>query len=190
MRLAIQKRLSKKNYNSNRRFTEAVCVKDYLYFSFDDAPTIYRNDTNSSDLHPINVLFNDENPAATDRISKLISYKENLYFVGTNEESGTELFTVTTELPVFLSTSESELDQNKQLKIILYPNPASDFIKISTQKDLKINTYTVYNTAGQQVVSGIYTPNKSINVNTLQAGNYIIQIKTDSGIFSQKFIKK
>lgn len=80
-----------------------------------------------------------------------------------------------------LSTAEN---QKTETKISLYPNPASDFIKISTDKEVEVKIYSVN---GALVKQG-KTVNKTLNVSDLSNGNYIIQIENDSNKQNLKLI--
>lgn len=86
-----------------------------------------------------------------------------------------------------LSTSESD-KQKTTLKV--YPNPASDFVNIKSEK--RISEVSVFDLAGKQV-NYIKEDNTEVKISLqrLPAGTYIIQTKTSDGILSsQKFIKK
>ncbi|UFH33234.1 T9SS type A sorting domain-containing protein [Chryseobacterium sp. C-71] len=80
-----------------------------------------------------------------------------------------------------LSTAEN---QKAETKIILYPNPASDFIKINTNKDVEVKIYSVN---GALVKQG-KTINKTLDVSDLSNGNYIIQIDNNSNKQNLKLI--
>ncbi|WP_223607287.1 T9SS type A sorting domain-containing protein [Chryseobacterium sp. OSA05B] len=79
-----------------------------------------------------------------------------------------------------LGVSESS---KKEFRI--YPNPASDFIRIDTDEDLKeVNIYAV---SGQKVLTGNTT---KINIQALKAGIYLVEIKTSKNTTVHKIIKK
>lgn len=83
---------------------------------------------------------------------------------------------------VDLATYEAQV--SKSLKI--YPNPAKDVVTIETKE--KVETYTIFNMAGQKVLSG--TTSGTINIKSLSKGNYILNVKTiDSKSHSSKLIK-
>lgn len=67
----------------------------------------------------------------------------------------------------------------------IYPNPASEFVIIETQDNIKdINIYSV---SGQRVMN---TLNKKINIQSLQSGIYFVEIKTEKSVTTHKIIKK
>lgn len=80
-----------------------------------------------------------------------------------------------------LSTAEN---QKAETKISLYPNPASDFIKINTDKDVEVKIYSIN---GALVKQG-KTVNKTLDVSDLSNGNYIIQIDNNSNKQNLKLI--
>jgi hypothetical protein len=80
-----------------------------------------------------------------------------------------------------LSTAEN---QKAETKISLYPNPAKDFIKIDTDKDVEVKIYS----ANGALVKQVKTVNKTLNVSDLSNGNYIIQIENNSNKQSLKLI--
>lgn len=82
-----------------------------------------------------------------------------------------------------LSAADSTLNRNV---IMVYPNPASDFITISSPD--KIKSMEIYDVTGKKVQARL--ENDKIDVRNLPAGNYLISIKTENGNFSEKFIKK
>ncbi len=71
----------------------------------------------------------------------------------------------------------------------MYPNPANDVLNINAQST--INNVSVYNLLGQEVLST--SPNEmqlSIDVNSLNAGIYIVKATIDGVETSSKFTKK
>ena len=180
------------NYNADASISNLTCAKNYLYFLRENNTQVWRtNGTAESIISlPINVL-NDEQIAFDDQILKLHSYDDYIYFVAKTKSSGTELYIVKTELPVYLSTGNAATGGEK-IKLILYPNPATSFINIKENQTPQIETYKIFDTTGKQILSGKYAgQHQSIDISRLLTGNYIIEITTKNGSrFSQKFIKK
>jgi hypothetical protein len=78
---------------------------------------------------------------------------------------------------------------NELVKFSMYPNPANDVLNINAQST--INNVSVYNLLGQEVLST--SPNEmqlSIDVNSLNAGIYIVKATIDGVETSSKFTKK
>ncbi len=76
-----------------------------------------------------------------------------------------------------------------QTKIIIYPNPSTNNIKIECPH--KIQDVQVYDMMGKLVLNKIMTEQdqNSISVEKLIAGNYVLLLRTDQGNFKEKFIK-
>ncbi len=72
----------------------------------------------------------------------------------------------------------------------IYPNPASDVLKIESKQNIEVQSISIYNTLGQMV---LVVPNakttKAVDVSALQPGNYLIKIDSDKGTSNAKFIK-
>ncbi|MDH6251475.1 hypothetical protein M2347_001202 [Chryseobacterium sp. H1D6B] len=86
------------------------------------------------------------------------------------------------------SLATSEVSKISSFKI--YPNPASDYINISS--DSRISEIAIFDLSGKQLTTLKYENAPiTIPVNNLSTGIYIIQVKnTDGSITSHKFIKK
>lgn len=115
----------------------------------------------------IRSVYNDESLAAGDACA-------------TKEYGETEDYSVTIAKNS-MGTNELSLNQ-----VLVYPNPATDYFQIETKSP--VVAVTVYNLNGQKVLSG---DNKSVNVSSLTAGNYIVKIITADGkTTSHKLMKK
>lgn len=81
-----------------------------------------------------------------------------------------------------LATYEAQIKNN----VKIYPNPAKDVIEIQSNDQLE--SYSIFNLAGQKVLSGSFV--SKINVASLAKGTYILQTKTsDNKTHSTKLIK-
>jgi len=75
----------------------------------------------------------------------------------------------------------SKINEKKQDNFIIYPNPASTFINLSSPT--RIEYIEVFNSLGVHILT-LYPENKNtqIDLSGLQNGFYIIKAKTDTGI--------
>jgi hypothetical protein len=113
-------------------------------------------------------LYN--NTAIGNTVSKIAGYDNILVeFANTGTLSANEL---------------SDKFATKSIKI--YPNPTSDVLNIQT--DSKINNISVSDMTGRRV--NIKLDGDKVDVSTLPAGNYLINVETKDGISTEKFIKK
>ena len=66
----------------------------------------------------------------------------------------------------------------------LYPNPASNQIKIINKK--LITSIEIINSQGQILIT---TKNSSIDISQLESGIYFVKAYSNDGIYSERFIK-
>ncbi len=86
---------------------------------------------------------------------------------------------------VTLSTNEI---LNSKSKIFIYPNPTNNFITIQNEENTTENfEYKIVDLIGRIVKNGNSKFNEQINIESLESGNYIIQIETENG---EKLTKK
>jgi hypothetical protein len=74
--------------------------------------------------------------------------------------------------------------------LTIYPNPATDFIDITTAKSGKLDI-TLYNIAGQQIIIPMSTGNNNVrlNVSGLPAGIYLVNIIQNTVIVTKTILK-
>lgn len=108
---------------------------------------------------------------------------DQLRFVHDNTEGVAYIDNIKIYNQAMLSVSNSTVNNNT---VRVYPNPATDFIKISSSG--KIKSIEVYDSVGKKVEATL--KNDRVDVTSLNAGLYWVNIKTDGEKFSEKFIKK
>ncbi|MCH4552693.1 T9SS type A sorting domain-containing protein [Aestuariibaculum lutulentum] len=99
-----------------------------------------------------------------------------IYFEGSDGTTGNELYSLDT------TTLSSKKTQREIVQV--YPNPATDFIKVP--ENLKNSEYAIYSTNGQIVKKGLISSNE-IKLD-LSSGLYLLKIKTDISILTKKLI--
>jgi hypothetical protein len=81
----------------------------------------------------------------------------------------------------------SNIDELRQNDVLIYPNPANNFITVSSST--KIQKLILFNPLGDVVKTIIPDENPSrIDLSDLNSGFYIIQIETNQGLFSDKLL--
>ncbi len=87
------------------------------------------------------------------------------------------------------SGSGSGVDEINIQSANIYPNPVTDKLNIVLE-NAQNSRVSISDASGRVVFEDEYNAqNISINVNDLQAGMYIVTIKTDDGLLTAKFIK-
>ena len=93
----------------------------------------------------------------------------------------------TTSLTVQENLSVDVSENTSESVINLYPNPANNYINISS--DEKIDQIEIYNLRGKKM-AGFSEFDKGINIEKLPVGIYFIKLKTEEGLITKKFIKQ
>lgn len=80
---------------------------------------------------------------------------------------------------------------NNTLPLIIYPNPATTSLHLSLDND-KITAFKITNIYGQLLIDKTTNEEEdvTIDIETFKTGTYFIQIKTDQGTSTRKFIKQ
>jgi hypothetical protein len=89
-----------------------------------------------------------------------------------------------------LLTVKGNVQEEIALKI--YPNPAENIIQIET--DMKLiegKMCAIYDMQGRKVYSSyVHSTQKTISIEGLPTGNYVLQVLTEKGWANRKFVKK
>ena len=83
------------------------------------------------------------------------------------------------------STNTTSIEEH-EFNFTFYPNPATTHVNISRDDNETLN-YTIYNSIGQIVLSGIIQ-NNQIDVNALKNGIYFINLKSKTSHFTKRLI--
>ena len=74
---------------------------------------------------------------------------------------------------------------------IVYPNPAIDQLFVESKQNSVKGIIDITNISGQQVLTyPLNTQKSNIDISSLKNGLYLVKIATESGVTTQKFIKK
>ena len=85
-------------------------------------------------------------------------------------------------------TTTNLISDEKDLHIIqMYPNPTSNFLTISTE--IKITELELYDSSGKLLKSEIGHP-KTIDLQNFDNGFYLLHLKSNSGTYIEKILKK
>ena len=80
-------------------------------------------------------------------------------------------------------TPPQGIDENDDVTISVYPNPAHDIIRVETCHGASVQGIEIYSVTGQKVLSSTET---EINVSALPKGVYFISVYTEN----QKIVEK
>ncbi|WP_397364057.1 FG-GAP-like repeat-containing protein [Olleya sp. R77988] len=86
--------------------------------------------------------------------------------------------------------NQLSVDQFLLSDLILYPNPTSRNLNLNSENyNLNSANFSIFDMNGRQVKKGKLIDN-SIDVSSLQSGNYILHLNNNGSVKAQKFIKK
>jgi hypothetical protein len=73
-------------------------------------------------------------------------------------------------------------------KIVVYPNPVNSILIMETVQPGKTD-YCIYDLAGRLMQTGSFVKKKEIDVTKFEEGVYLIQLQSQQGVISKKFVK-
>lgn len=73
--------------------------------------------------------------------------------------------------------------------VSIYPNPVEKELNILTSEDNYIENIKIYNVGGKLIMERAYDMEKSVSINIINTGYYIIEIETSEGIVRRKVVK-
>jgi len=93
--------------------------------------------------------------------------------------------------PIIQNTVDIKEIKMAEWEVNIYPNPSSNFIKVShNSKNKKSLSYAIVNTKGEIVFSEKPLVNENhINIENLKKGNYFLIIRQNNQIVTKEFIK-
>jgi hypothetical protein len=91
--------------------------------------------------------------------------------------------TVTTSIVDVLS-----VDDFDKIEIKMHPNPVADVLHLEVPNTVQIKSIQLFDISGKRIKS--FENHKTLDVNGINQGMYILRIETDKGEFNQKVIKR
>ncbi|MEM9545658.1 MAG: T9SS type A sorting domain-containing protein [Bacteroidota bacterium] len=85
------------------------------------------------------------------------------------------------------SSCITNVDEQANIDIELFPNPASDYLEIRNAESLKIDGLVMYNSIGQ-VVHQVIEPRSIVNIDFLENGLYTVEIQTGNLSTAKKIV--
>ncbi len=106
------------------------------------------------------------------------SYTVTLFLSNGCIEGSTEI-----ELDILLSGIDADYDDN----LLIFPNPASDILMISSSKSLQNAVYHIYDAMGRECLAGKWT-GEGIDVSTLNSGAFSLLLQFSDGSLTRRRI--
>lgn len=126
-----------------------------------------------------------ESVTGTYHTVNLNSYVGQNVYIAFRDDSNDEYIMLLDNIKVTSTNTLATADIVKK-QTYFSPNPTSDFLNIKT--DSKINSVSVVDITGKKV--NVKLDGDKVDVRSLPAGAYLINVETKDGISTEKFIKK
>ena len=79
----------------------------------------------------------------------------------------------------------------QEKRIVIFPNPSKDNITVLVKKSYISSDYSIKDVTGNEITKGkLKDANTIIDLNSFTSGIYFLQIKSNNGVESEKFIKQ
>lgn len=90
----------------------------------------------------------------------------------------------------YIITVIKNIQLDKSISVV-YPNPSHHLITVYTVDKETVKYISIYNLLGQKVMQDYESKNhQRIDVSQLESGSYILHVKTETGLYYNKFIKE
>ena len=83
--------------------------------------------------------------------------------------------------------NSNEININNRIEV--NPNPAKDYLNFSLPMGITSTSYEVFDNTGKKIDANLLE-NTTIEVSNYSSGIYFLQLKTDNGVLTSKFIKQ
>ena len=89
-------------------------------------------------------------------------------------------------VPVSVSVSDVSVNEHNQIEVKIYPNPATDFVQVSSDQ---IERVEIYNMMGQKVFDKLYDDSHvTIPTNGFNPGTYAVTVTSSNGTVTKQVI--
>jgi len=108
------------------------------------------------------------------------NFNAALYFSAEGDEFGREVWRIGEQNP-----AASLMENNPNIELVVYPNPASEIVKIKTSAS--ILGVVIYDVNGKEVLS-FDDAKTTYNLSDIDKGTYFVKIETNKGSVNRKII--
>ena len=110
---------------------------------------------------------------------------QSLFFISDGDVTNT-----TPEEPTITYVQLVSINDYLTNKLNVYPSIATDFIHITTNDHIQIQSASIYNLQGKVLQENALRHKQSIRVSQIPAGHYLVVIHTDKGTVIKRFMVK
>lgn len=138
------------------------------------------NDFNSSSGSETNNTFTKNTFNFTASGSFVVIYIRALAITNTSQETFYDNLSLT-------AAATASVNDVLASKVVVYPNPAQDFINIKTN-NVKLTGVELYNVLGAKVLSQKTLTNNQLNVSNLAKGVYMLKVNAEGASTTKKIV--
>ncbi len=176
------------NYNGNAAFTGSL----YIRFQSDSLPP------DSILLNGGSVYTIPPNSNFTVAIQAPYVFNSNNYKLGSNvvvvwpvSTQGAGVIKYNPYYTCVLFVPFLGIDENENELFEISPNPVTDILRFKYPDEFRVKDVRIFDLAGRQMAFSMDSDLRSVTVNTLNSGSYILELTTNSGNkIYRKFIKQ
>ncbi|MBP6557283.1 MAG: S8 family serine peptidase [Flavobacterium sp.] len=89
-----------------------------------------------------------------------------------------------------LNVAQLSVNDNLAGKFLIYPNPTSDFLRVSFPNDVQTATLSLFTSLGQLITEQQIDSGSLVSLKDLSVGMYFYKIRSDNFVQSGKIVKK
>nr|WP_297309092.1 choice-of-anchor J domain-containing protein [uncultured Flavobacterium sp.] len=124
----------------------------------------------------------------TQRTLDISSFAGQTIYVAFRHYGTSDVFSMEIDDVEIVASETASNEEFFKENFTLYPNPVSNELNINAENGLELIEVSIFDLTGRKVKS--FQNEKTLNVSDLASGTYIINIKTNEGTGTSKFIKK
>ncbi len=81
------------------------------------------------------------------------------------------------------------INENQLVGVSIYPNPVKDKLQVTVRNNSTIQNIKVYDNAGKKLIEKKEI-DRELDLSQLTNGTYLLEVKTENGVFTEKIIKE
>ncbi len=86
-------------------------------------------------------------------------------------------------------SDKAELTVSEAVAVLMFPNPATNYIQFYCQGDCSIIQVSIKNSSGE-LIREVIEPKNLIDISLFKSGVYIVEIKTQHGMIRKELFKE
>ena len=87
-----------------------------------------------------------------------------------------------------LSNTSTLFETDKPMEVNVYPNPSKTKLKLVLGQNINVSSYKIVDSSGKEIRTAVFD-RKTIDIETLQTGQYWLKLQTNKGTVTQPFFK-